>query len=51
MYEDLQREFMNNSPFIIMMQKFETAACRKDITGMRLGVLSDSHSYAGIAKA
>ncbi|KAB2722802.1 ABC transporter substrate-binding protein [Brucella intermedia] len=51
MYEDLQREFMNNSPFIIMMQKFETAACRKDVTGMRLGVLSDSHSYAGIAKA
>lgn len=51
LYGDLQREFMQNSPFIVMMQKFETAACRKDVTGMRLGVLSDSHSYAGIAKA
>ena len=51
MYEDLQREFMNNSPFIVMLQTVSTAACRKDVTGMRLGVLSDSHSYAGIAKA
>lgn len=51
LYEDLQREFMNNSPFVVMLQTVMTAACRKDVTGMRLGVLSDSHSYAGIAKA
>ncbi len=47
LYENLQREFMNDSPFIVMLQTVTTAACRKDITGMRLGVLSDSHSYAG----
>ncbi|GAA5617793.1 ABC transporter substrate-binding protein [Brucella anthropi] len=51
LYENLQREFMNDSPFIVMLQTVTTAACRKDVTGMRLGVLSDSHSYAGIAKA
>lgn len=51
MYEDLQREFMNNSPFVVMLQTVLTAACRKDVTGVRLGVLSDSHSYAEVAKA
>ncbi|WP_421091215.1 ABC transporter substrate-binding protein [Pseudochrobactrum sp. MP213Fo] len=51
LYEELQREFMHNSPFVVMVQTVMTAACRKDVTGMRLGVLSDTHSYAGIAKA
>lgn len=51
LYEELQREFMHNSPFVVMLQTVTTAACRKDVTGMRLGVLSDGHSYAGISKA
>ncbi|PWJ86182.1 peptide/nickel transport system substrate-binding protein [Pseudaminobacter salicylatoxidans] len=51
LYQELQREFMHNSPFTIMLQKTEIAACRKDVTGMHLGTLSDSHSYARIAKA
>lgn len=51
LYAELQREFMNNSPFVVMLQTVMTAACRKDVTGMHLGVLSDGHSYAGIAKA
>ncbi len=51
LYEELQNEFMHNSPFIVMLQPVMTAAAGKGVTGMRIGVLSDTHSYAGIAKA
>jgi peptide/nickel transport system substrate-binding protein len=42
---------MANSPFAIVLQGITTAACRKDVTGVRLGTLSDTHSYAGARKA
>jgi peptide/nickel transport system substrate-binding protein len=51
LYEKLQRDHMANSPFAIMLQGITTAACRKDVTGVRLGTLSDTHSYAGARKA
>lgn len=51
LYAELQKAHMDHSPFALMLQTTTTAACRKNATGMRLGVLSDSHSYAGIAKA
>jgi peptide/nickel transport system substrate-binding protein len=51
LYETLQRDHMANSPFAIMLQGITTAACRKDVTGVRLGTLSDTHSYAGARKA
>jgi ABC-type dipeptide transport system, periplasmic component len=51
LYEKLQRDHMANSPFAIMMQAVTTAACRKNVSGVRLGTLSDTHSYAGASKA
>ncbi|MBQ9354028.1 ABC transporter substrate-binding protein [Phyllobacterium sp.] len=51
LYEALQKAHMEHSPFALMLQTKTTAACRKAVSGMRLGTLSDSHSYAGIAKA
>ncbi|AGT11275.1 ABC transporter substrate-binding protein [Paracoccus aminophilus] len=50
-YLELQQYFMNNSPFAIMMQGSNTAACRPNVTGVLLGTLSDSNSYAGTTKA
>jgi peptide/nickel transport system substrate-binding protein len=51
LYEELQREFMQNSPFVVMLQPIATAVLRKDISGMRIGSLPDSHSYAVIEKS
>ena len=51
LYLDLQKHFMQNSPFIVMMQGSTTAATRPDVKGVRLGVLPSSHSYAEASKA
>jgi peptide/nickel transport system substrate-binding protein len=51
LYEQLQRDHMANSPFAIMMQGITTAACRKNVSGVRLGTLSDTHTYSGASKA
>ncbi len=51
LYEELQREFMQNSPFVVMLQPIATAVLRKEISGMRIGSLPDSHSYAVIEKS
>lgn len=51
LYLDLQKHFMQNSPFIVMMQGSTTAATRPDVKGVRLGVLPSSHSYAETSKA
>lgn len=51
LYEQIQRDHMANSPFALMFQAIMTAACRKNVSGVRLGTLSDMHSYAGASKA
>ncbi|OOG69030.1 peptide ABC transporter substrate-binding protein [Sinorhizobium sp. A49] len=51
LYEELQRAHMEHSPFIFMLQTTTTAACRKSVAGIRLGTLSDAHSYAEASKA
>ncbi|MDJ1160230.1 ABC transporter substrate-binding protein [Chelatococcus sp. SYSU_G07232] len=51
LYEQLQRDHMAASPFAFLLQKTTTAACRKGVTGARLGTLSDSHSYATVRKS
>lgn len=51
LYEQLQRDNMMKSPFAIMLQSITTAACRKNVSGVRLGVLTDGHSYSGASKA
>lgn len=51
LYHDLQKQFMENSPFIIMMQGSVTAACLPNVEGVALGALPSSHSYVGTFKA
>jgi peptide/nickel transport system substrate-binding protein len=50
LYEALQREHMENSPFAFMFQTTKTAAFRKNTSGFSLGVLSEGNSYAGAKK-
>ena len=50
MYEDLQREHMKVSPFVIMFQKTEVAARRKNVDGLVIGPNSDTNLYANIVK-
>lgn len=45
LYEQLQRDFMDNSPFAVMFQTTQTAACRTSVEGFSLGVLSEGNSY------
>ena len=51
LYEAMQRDHRERSPFVIMMQQVEVAAMRKSLTGLQLGLLSDRTSYAAITKA
>lgn len=50
-YVALQKHYMQNSPFVLMMQGSTTAACRPDVSNVRIGVLPSSHSYAAATKA
>ena len=50
MYDRLQRDHMEQSPFVFLLQTTATAACRKGVTGVRLGTLPDSNSYEGVRK-
>jgi len=51
LYEALQREHMENSPFVFMFQTTKTAAFRKGVSGFELGVLSEGNSYHDAKKA
>ncbi|WP_412066170.1 ABC transporter substrate-binding protein [Rhizobium sp. SYY.PMSO] len=51
LYEELQREHMQNSPFVFMFQWMKTAACRKGVSGFQLGALSEANSYEETIKA
>ena len=42
---------MQNSPFAFMFQTVKTAACRKAVSGFRLGALSEANSYQETSKA
>lgn len=50
LYEALQREHQQTSPFAVMLQELETAVMRNSLRGMQIGVLSDRTSYATVAK-
>ncbi|MEX2009050.1 MAG: ABC transporter substrate-binding protein [Dongiaceae bacterium] len=50
MYDELQREHMANSPFVIMFQKTEVAAVRKNVEGFILGPSFDNNLYYKITK-
>ncbi|TNB46271.1 ABC transporter substrate-binding protein [Martelella lutilitoris] len=51
MYESLQRDYMQNSPFAFMFQKTDTAVCRTDVHGFRLQVFSSSNTYQETTKS
>jgi peptide/nickel transport system substrate-binding protein len=51
LYDRLQRDHMEQGPFVIMLQTTYTAACRKGVEGVRLGTLPDSNSYEAARKA
>ncbi len=50
LYDKLQRDFMAKSPFVIMLQWTYSAACRKGVNGVHIGILNDG-TYDKITKA
>lgn len=50
LYETIQKEHREHSPFIVMMQKDMNIACRSSITGVQMSVLQDS-PYDRVKKA
>ncbi|MFC0407291.1 ABC transporter substrate-binding protein [Roseomonas elaeocarpi] len=51
LYEALQRDHQEQSPLVVMLQSIEVAVTRASVSGMRLGVVSDQTSFAGIVKS
>ena len=49
-YERLQHDLQEVGPFVIMLQMVEVALLRKNVTGLEIGPLSDSTTYAAIQK-
>jgi len=50
-YAQMQRIFMEQSPFLMLLQRGEVAALRKGITGLILGSLPDYTRYAQMTKS
>lgn len=50
LYEKIQREHREKSPFIEMMQQMQNIACRENITGVQMTVLRDN-AYEQVKKA
>lgn len=50
MYEALQREGQQHSPFVMLFQLIENSVTRAAITGLDTGPMSDRYRYAGIKK-
>ena len=51
LYEAMQRDHRERSPFVILQQQVEVAAMRRTVTGFNLALLSDRTLYAGMTKA
>ncbi len=51
MYAKMQRQFMERSPFAMLLQNAEVDAMTKGMSGIEIGVLPDYTRYAQIAKA
>jgi peptide/nickel transport system substrate-binding protein len=50
MYIDLQKQAMEESPYVIMFQQNETAALRKNVDGFVMGPTFDLNLYKNIVK-
>lgn len=51
MYAQMQRDFMERSPFAMLLQNAEVDVMRKGVAGISIGVLPDYTRYAAITKA
>jgi len=51
LYERLQRDHQERSPFVFIGQQVEVAAMKKNVTGLELALIGDRTSYAGLSKA
>jgi peptide/nickel transport system substrate-binding protein len=51
LYGKMQRDFMQNAPFIMLLQNDEVDVSRRGVSGMVIGVLPDYTRYAPIVKA
>lgn len=49
-YAKMQRDAMERSPFVFLLQSAEVVTMRKGVSGIRLGLIPDYTSYAGITK-
>lgn len=50
MYEDLQKEVLETSPFAVLFQQIEVAGVRKNVTGLKLGPSFDTNFVGNITK-
>jgi peptide/nickel transport system substrate-binding protein len=51
LYQEMQRQFWQRSPFAMLLQKNDVAVLRKAVTGLKLGPMPDYTKYAAIQKA
>jgi peptide/nickel transport system substrate-binding protein len=51
MYAKMQRDSMERSPIVFVLQNAEIATMHKGVSGISLGLLPDYTRYAGISKA
>lgn len=50
MYQDVQKQFLHNSPFAILFQQIEVAAYKKDLKGFALGPSFDTNFVWPVSK-
>ena len=50
MYEDIQKKFLANSPFVIIFQQIEVAGARKSLKGFKLGPSFDTNYVGPVGK-
>ena len=50
-YAQMQRDALERSPFVFLLQSAEVWTARKGVSGIRLGLMPDYTDYAGIAKS
>jgi peptide/nickel transport system substrate-binding protein len=50
-YAKMQRDSMDRSPFVFLLQSAEVWTTRKGVSGIQLGLMPDYTNYAGITKA
>jgi peptide/nickel transport system substrate-binding protein len=46
----MQKQFLANSPFVIMFQKVSQVAARPGVTGLEVGPIFDLVSYRDVKK-